>query len=210
METATEEALQSLEVFERCSYKINQMLHTLMRQLDFFVNPDEILSEAQERWVSCYEYTYETDDQFLRYMFVVMKNKIRDLKKAHYRYQRMHVSDPAKLTGIAGDSEGEMGHTRVWNEMAVDMREEMPITNCEIREAISMIDEALAKPFHRKVFALMVQGLPHQAIAEELGCSTGHVVKTKKDAIWPIVKKVMKIPDDKYDVLIDSGRIYCP
>lgn len=200
----------ALEVFDRCSYHIRLMLHRLMKQCDFYIEIEDLMCECQERWVACFEDKYENDKQFLRYMFVVMKNKIRDNKKNTIRYQRKHISDPNRLDGLnGGEREGDSAHVRIWNEMAVDTKEDLPITNAYLREVISMIESELERPFHKQIFKLMVEGLPHKKIAEELGCSTGHVVKIKTEYIWPKVQEVMNIPDKVYEVLIDSGRIYC-
>lgn len=195
----------ALGVFERCKPQIITLLFKLQKQLDYYCDINELISEAQERWVTCFRTIYEEDKQFLRYMFVVMKNRIKDLKRDRWRYQRTHISDPMKI--CAGIEEPD-GHVRVWNEMAVDHKEESAPIRVELNELISRIEDKLSKKFHKDVFKMLVEGYPHKKIAEELGCSVGHVAKTKKDFIWPVTQQVMNISEDKYEVLTDSGRIY--
>ena len=66
----------------------------------------------------------------------------------------------------------------------------------------------MTQPLQKQIFEKMVEGKTHKTIAEELGVTSCHVIKIKKETIWPIVKEVMNIPEDMYDVLCDSGRIY--
>jgi DNA-directed RNA polymerase specialized sigma24 family protein len=200
-----------MEAYTRCASRIRLIIFKLTKQMDYFPPESEILSEVQERWINCYDDIYEDDNQYLKYMFVVIKNKIRNLKKEQNRYLRTHISDPNKLGGLSHDPEGgQSGHTRVWNEMAVDHKEDNPLTACLIKEIVEKINTSLIRDLHREVFKRMLAGLEHKDIAQELGCSTGHVVKIKKDYIWPVVRDVMHIPYCKFDVLIDSGRIYSP
>jgi RNA polymerase sigma factor (sigma-70 family) len=196
----------AIEIFEKNKPKIIIMLNKLQVQLGFYLQPEESINECMTKWIDCFETTYEDDEQFMRYMFVVMKNRIKDLKRLYYRYQAMHVSDPSR---ISKSQDGEdSGHVRVWNEMAVDTKENQPIENAIINEYVKLITENLSLDLHKKVFDRLVEGKPHKVIAEELGVSSCNVVKIKREIIWPIVKEIMKIGNDRYDVLIDSGRIY--
>ncbi len=197
----------AISIFERCKTDIKTMLYTIQKQLHYYENDQEhLLNEAQARWVECFD-KYEEDKQYLHYMFVVMKNKVRDIRRLQYRYSNTHISDPAKLATAFTDTGEATGHVRAWNEMAVD-KEPMVVETMVISETINSIEEQLTKDLHKKVFKLLVSGLTHKEVAEELGFSTGHIAQIRAKFIWPVVKEVMKIDDDVYDLLISSGRIY--
>lgn len=198
---------EALMTFERCKPKVKLMLLRIQKQLQHFQLLDELVHEAQQKWIQCYSDVYEEDTQYMKYMFVVMKNRIKDMRRCEYRYQNTHISDPAKINARLS-TEDCNSHVQVWNEMAVDHTEEMPIDNCIRKEFCEMIEAKLTKQLHLDVFRLLSEGRTHKQIAEELGFSTGHIVQIKTKTIWPIVKEVMRIPDDMYDVLVDSGRIY--
>lgn len=204
--TAIPESPTALRTFERCRPKVKMMLLRIQKQLQHFQPIEDLVHEAQQKWIQCFPDIYEEDSQYLKYMFVVMKNRMKDIRRLEYRYQNTHVSDPAKISRGLEDS--STSHVQVWNEMAADHKEEMPVDNCIRKEFIEMIEAKLTKDLHIKIFRLMTEGRTHKQIAEELGFSTGHIVQIKTKIIWPIAKEVMRIPEDTYDVLIDSGRIY--
>ncbi len=195
----------AISIFERCKPKVRSMLFTIQRQLNYFGDdPEHLLNETQARWVECFD-RYEEDEQYLHYMFVVMKNKVKDIRRLQYRYSNTHVSDPNKI-GQPSDGYGEVGHVRAWNEMAVD-KEPMVVESMMIQEIVNEIDSRLIKDLHKKVFALLVAGLNHKDIAEELGFSVGHIAQIRARFIWPTAKEVLNIDDETYNVLISSGRI---
>lgn len=203
----------ALQAYDRCKKKIETMLSRIQRQTTFYTGGlDLLISETQQKWIGCFENRYEDDNQYLKYMFIVMKNRIKDIKADEKQYQSVHVSDPARLS--RKDDEGNnASHTRVWNEMAPDegefRREQSQIDVAIYNETVENIYNALTSDLQRKIFRCLVQGMSSAEISEEIGYSTGHILQIKVNQIWPIVRDTMRIPYDKYDVLIDSGRIFC-
>lgn len=196
----------AINIFERCMPQVKTMLLTIQRQLHHFENDQQnLIDEARERWVECFE-KYEEDQQYLHYMFVVMKNKIRDIRRHQYRYSNTHISDPNKISRPEMH-EGAIGHVRVWNEMAVD-KEPMVLESMLIQEQVDQIASRLTKDLHKQVFRLLASGIDHKEIAVQLGFSAGHIASIKAKHIWPIAKEVMGIDDEAYEILVSSGRIY--
>jgi RNA polymerase sigma factor (sigma-70 family) len=199
----------AIKSFTRSKFKIRIMLLKLMQQTGFSCSLDELISETQEKWIVCFEQYYEEDDQFLKFMFIVMKNKLRDLRNKEFRYQNTHISCPTSIAKMFPIIDTEVsGYVRVWNEMAADHKEENPLDIIIKKDIINQVNKKLIKDLERKVFIRLVEGASPKQIANDLGYSIGHIGQIRNKRIWPVVKEVMNIPDDKYDMLIDSGRIY--
>ena len=194
----------ALRCFDRSHTKIRIMILKLMKQLGYHNVFDEMMMEVQEKFVENFYEKYETDNQYLRYIFIVMKNRMKDLRFKMYRYTATHLSVPPDI----GDPE-DCNLIRIWNEMAEDTREEAPLDAVIVQDFVSQIHNKLIRDLHKKIFLAMVEGKPPKKIAEELGYSVGHIGQVRANHIWPVVKDIMKIPEDKYDMLIDSCRIYC-
>lgn len=204
----------AIKSFERCKHRIYLIILKLRTQLGFPFNIDEILLETQEKWIECYD-IYESDNQYLRYMFIVMKNDMKNKRKKEFRYFNTHVSpsDPAILRTLGANIEIESGEmtVRIMNEVAVDanMREENPLDTCQNKEAVKRIEQRLYKELHVQIFLMLVAGISVEDIAQELNYTPSHINNIRHKFIWPAVKEAMDIPDHQYDRLVSSGRIYC-
>jgi len=182
----------ALKCFDRSKNKIKFMLMKLKYQLGFDGPLEELMSEAQEKYIKCFVEVYETDEQFLRYLFIVMKNRIRDLRFKEYRYRNTHQ---ATISGSLEDNNfiNSGGHVRIWNEMAEDHKELNPLDAAIRQDIIEEVSNRLCRDLHKDIFILLVEGKPAKIIAEELGYSVGHIGQVKMKYIWPVVKSIEAI-----------------
>ena len=199
----------ALRVFDRNKDKVLRMMWTLNMQSGLFFQSEELMVEVQERWSFLFEKFYETDNQYLRFMFIVMKNRMKILKKQEMRYRSRNISDPKVINARFSIFLEEESSVRIWNEMAEDKREEKPV-DCAIKNEIKERVCSGLKPLHAKIFLLLVDGYPVSEIAKQLGFSQGHVSNIRSKFIWPQVKEAMHISDEKYERLTDSGRVDSP
>jgi len=204
------ESKVAMKCFNRNVLQIKLMLYKLVGQLNFRCDVKDLLSIAQEKYIKCF-YAYENDNQYRRFIFIVLKNAIKDIKNKDLRYNRIHLSNPNSIAGIfrmVSKEGADLPAIRVWNEMAEDIRTENPLKFLIRKEIEEEVKKKLLKSFHRKVFDLMIKGFKPKDIAEKLGYSSSYIGQIRILHIWPVVKEVMKIPDERYRKLISSGRIY--
>jgi hypothetical protein len=203
----------AIKSFNRCSNKLKFVIIKLAGQLGMYIDYDEILDEIQERWISCYD-IYEDDNQYMRYMFIVIKNHMRCRRQQDYRYYNTHLSPNSQQVHrtFGFDISIERGDmfVKIMNEIAEDngIREENPLDVTIKNDFISKIFDKLTKPLHRQIFELLAEGKSTKQIAEDLGYTVFHINNVRAKYIWPIVKDIMEIPDKRYENLISSGRIF--
>jgi len=202
--------------FEICLPRVKSMLTTLVRQLGFGEDFEHLLMDAQDRWITLFEY-YENDNQYLSFQFIVMKNRIRKMKKDDWRYKKMHVTDPKAIAGhfklgITAEhrSSKELSQSAVLAEVSDgSLREKDQYEVLQQKELIERIKKNLENSLHQQVFMGIVEGKSIREIAEECNFSVCHISTVRNKYVWPMVKLIMDIPDKKYNLLTDSGRIYC-
>jgi len=59
------------------------------------------------------------------------------------------------------------------------------------------------------VFDMMINGMREYEIAQALQLSPSAVGSIKRAKIWPNARLVMKLEDEHYEALTNSGRIFC-
>lgn len=207
METLIEEDVHvdALRSFERNEHKIKVFLQNLQVQLGYYVSENEfdLLNICRAKWIANWD-KYETDESYMNYMFISMKNEIRTIRKTESRYKTKHKCGPESVTN---NNNTTISLIRVWNEMAVSP-EDGPREILQMKELTMRITNRLLEDQSLEVFMLMAEGNDIKDISQQLGISVTKVTRIKKEIIWPIMREVMQIPDSKYEVLIDNGRIY--
>lgn len=195
--------------FKRCKHKVTMMVLKLKTQLEVtHMSTEDLLAAAQEKFISSFEY-YETDKQYLGFIFIVIKNKIRDIKTQEIKWARKHVSDETRLpkNGLSGKGDENVSYLELLNNLAEDCKYGDPLDNLVIKDLIETIQEKLKKDLHKEIFRCIVDGKIDREIGEECLRSTSNISQLRRTVIWPLVKDVLKISEDKYEKLIDSGRV---
>ena len=202
------------KVWERLESEIKNNINKLRNQYKFYTVPmDEILSEVQFKFFELYYDVYETDKQFLNYMYIVTKNVIHDLQRREYKFANRHSCDLTKLRAkfhisINHVSESE-SYVRITNEMAVDNKFEHDLLKQTIyEELVAKVEAILKNPIYIKIFRLILQNYKPIDISEIVNISCGYVGHIKRKHIFPAVKEVLNIPDEEYEWLACSGRIF--
>jgi len=180
---------------------------------------DDYVSEAMHLFFINFYEKYENDNQYLRFMFIVIKNKMCDLYNREKRYYKTHKTSESLLAGIflIPDlmSNGIVKKHAI-NEVpeSESIMKYVATNGSEVTDSIvhaetcKEIERKLVTEESRQVFRLMKDGYRRCEIGEELGMEPNKVANIKKKKIWPVVKSVMNISDDRYKWLTCSGRIY--
>ena len=193
-----------LIVWERNEYKVKKIINDLKNRYKFYImTTDEILPDVQSKFHELWAEYWDDDEQYLRFFFVVTKNLIHTLQRREYRYANKHHSN---LQGKNGE---ETNYIRILSEIAIDKNTENNIDEqIKHNEIVEQVLELLINETHKDIFRLMIKGYISREICDELGKSMSHVREVKVNEIYPIVKYVMEIPDEKYKYYASSGRIY--
>lgn len=192
-------------VYQRSELPLIKMILVIKTQIGLFYDTDEILNEAHEKFIKLFDY-YEEDKQYLNFMFSVIKNMMRDIRKREIKFHKFHVTTSS--ANMVNDN--KIGEDNTLEQLAEDkVREINPASNMETMDMVEMIRTNLKREVHREIFLRIVENKSNVEIAQELGFSASYVSVIRVRYIWPIVKKIMNISDDVYFRLTDSGRINC-
>lgn len=190
-------------VWGRSEKAVDIIVNKLRFKFYYLTNKvEELKAEAQLVFYKLFYEKYETDEQYLRFFFIVIKNRFHDLNSRENRYHSVHVSTEVLCQKYNHDD----GDDRVYTDIAVHEDPDL----CEGMDFDDKVDEildALPDALNRTIFRFMIFGHRVFEIAKLIDYSPGYVSHMRKEYIWPVVKKVMNIPDDAYEELIDSGRI---
>jgi len=179
------------------------------------MNFEELTSEMMFLFFTKFDEFYENDNQYLRFMFILFKNKMCDLYKKEKRYHTCILSED-RINSINVGSEYGDEDTNVFtnfidffshtNRRTIDNTLNTVIEN----EIIKLMNKDLEKKGEESVsiFKLMIKGYRQMEICKELDIHASKVNTIKRKHIWPLAKKVLNISDKDYDYLICSGRIF--
>jgi DNA-directed RNA polymerase specialized sigma24 family protein len=190
----------------------NKVFNTIVMKLkrSFMINTisgDELMSEAMYCFFKNFYRIYEHDAQYLSYLFIVMKNKIIDLKNRENKFYSMHLC----LEGFNGKNKDEENFNieSMTKDERSGLNKKNEILEENIYEEIKIkISEDLPNNECRKIFALMLLGYKIIEISKELNITPNKVGYIRKNKIWPLAKKYMNIHKREYEYLVSSGRIY--
>jgi len=178
------------------------------------MSEEEILTTVEFKFFELFYKTYENDNQYLRFMFIITKNIINDLQRREYRFVNKHRYDAAKICArfrIVTNDIIDDNYVRITNEMAVDNKFE---NNCEekyiYQELLKQVENILERPVYIEIFHLILNDYKAKEISKIVGMSTGFIGQVKRQVIFPAIKEVLNIPDKRYEWLSASGRIYSP
>jgi len=186
--------------FERNKRKIFTCIWYLKKQIGFYFVQEDAMAEFQKTWIEKFSEYYEDDKQYLNFMFIVMKNLFKVMKAKEVKWTRRHVSDV-----ITTSEDYEEGCSI--SEVTEDVTTEKPLEKIlfdEIKERIKI----RLSPRAGLIFDLLLLNFNAKEIAIHAKCTAITVSNIKKREIWPIVKEVLNIPDEKYTKMCASTRLY--
>lgn len=199
------------KLWDRNRHKIVAIISRLRFKLNYYaLEIDSILNYVHFKFLDlCYD-VYENDEQFMRFMFVVTRNIVYDLRRKDVKYLKQHNGDLLKLRSkfmiTCNDIGAEDSYLRIMNEIAVD---ETPVDSALIHEElIKAVESHLENPVHIKIFQLLLQSYKPQDISEEIGRPVAYVGQIKRQFIYPAVAEVLELSEEEYEYHAASGRIY--
>lgn len=165
---------------------------------------DEVLQEYRIKWCQSYDNFAEKlgemdEDQFFRYMVTSMKNRMKDIRKDRNSENENIIH--AEAASIYSETDANIG------EYFKDYRELSSHDTVVQKEYVTQIKEKLNER-DAQIFDMLIINTPINEIAEVMGYNKQKINNFKKENIFPVVKEVMGITDDKYFVLTNNGRIY--
>lgn len=196
------------KVYDRLEVQIKKIVITLKIQLGLYYDLDIIMNEAQNKFIKLFDY-YEDDQQYIRFMFSVIKNLMRDIRKKEFKYHKFHVTTSSASFNVPGYETSQDDHT-ILEQIAVDTKREVnPLKNMESKDIVETVAKSLKREVHREIFLHIIEGKSNIDIAQELGYSASYVSVIRVRYIWPLVQKIMNISNEDYFKLTDSGRVNC-
>jgi DNA-directed RNA polymerase specialized sigma24 family protein len=196
------------KIYLRLELQVKKIVLTLKTQLGLYYDTDIIMNEAQNKFIKLFDY-YEDDQQYLRFMFSVIKNLMRDIRKKEIKFHKFHVTTSSASFSIPGYDNSHDDHT-ILEQIAVDTKREInPLHNMEVKDVVELVAKSLKREVHREIFLHIVEGKSNIDIAQELGYSASYISVIRVRYIWPLVQKIMNISDHDYFRLTDSGRVNC-
>jgi RNA polymerase sigma factor (sigma-70 family) len=190
-----EEALLSLE---KDKSKICMLVRRLCFQLNYRCDVEELICIIQERYLELYEKYFDKNIPYMKFMFKVIKNFIKDEKRKEIRYIRTHQTE---------FKNEENGESLTLDEISRS-REINPVDSLIRSEILDNINKKLSRDLHKQIFVLLSEGFTNREIGNKLGFSQTYVDNIKQTLIFPIVKDVMQIDERKYDKLVNNGKEY--
>jgi len=196
------------KIYKRLDQHILRIILNLKQQLGLYYDTDIIVNEVHAKFIKLFDY-YEYDAQYLRFMFTVIKNLMRDIRKKEIKFHKFHVTTSSANFHIP-DCDYIQDDQTILEQIAVDKKREVnPLENMEVKDMIELITRSLKREVHREIFLHIIEGKSNIDIAQELGYSASYVSIIRVHYIWPLVQKIMNISDRDYFKLTDSGRINC-
>lgn len=191
--------------FERSKWKINNCIISLKFQVGFYITQEDAMAEFQKTWIEKFSDYYENDRQYLNFMFVVMKNVFRIMKAKEVKWARRHVSDVSTFSFDSVSESGSEGGTIL--EITEDLNAEKPLEKILFDELKQRIKVRLSLKASL-IFDLLLLNFSIKEIAVHAKCTAITVSNIKKREIWPAVKEVLNISDEKYAKMCTSTRLY--
>lgn len=171
---------------------------------------DDVESECMHLFFRTYYDKFESENQFMRFIFVSFKNRMIDLKNKERRHAKIFV-DAESTKGLwMGGISMDPDTSRNFDLNQINLFEDKSDSFISDIETGDLVDLMAGELLEREVEVLrmMIDGYRTCEIAELLGCSTPLVGHIKKNKIWPLAKKYLDISDDDFEYLSSSGRIY--
>jgi len=104
----------SQKIFESVKGRMKADVEKLRYQTSFHqVNVTELFQEARIVFFKHFEAYYEDDEQYLRFLFIVVKNKIRNMQRIVYTYAN-RITNDFSLLHSTGE---EPDYHDVWNNV---------------------------------------------------------------------------------------------
>jgi len=196
------------KVYVRLQAQVRKIIITLKMQLGLYYDTDEIMNESQAKFIKLFDY-YNDDQQYLRFMFSVIKNLMRDIRKKEIKFHKFHVTISSASFNLPGQDFSHDDHT-ILQQIAIDTkRETNPLSSIESKDIVEAVTRSLKREVHREIFLHIIEGKSNIEIAQELGFSASYISVIRVRYIWPLVQKIMNISNEDYFRLTDSGRVSC-
>lgn len=191
--------MKSIKAVERVwtrneSYVNNKIVKRLKYGLNVsFLSEEELLQEARLQFFSLFYDFYEDDNQYLKFIFIVVKNRMRNLKRNNFKRESVFVTDPVTIASRAGliiDDEREMKN----NPIEFFKGKEDLVKECLSNELFNIIKEKIEKLFDSDTVAVLqglVSGKTQVNIADEMLLPV-HVVNGKVRNIRKVTKQILE------------------
>lgn len=196
------------KIYQRLEVSMLRIVLTLKKQLGLYYDTDIIQNEVHAKFIKLFDY-YEDDKQYLRFMFSVTKNLMRDIRSKEMKFHKFHVTTTSVNFDVPGYDVTTDNH-KILEQIAVDTKREVnPLESMEMKDIIELVIKSLKREVHREIFLYIIEGKSNVDIALELGYSASYISVIRVRYIWPLVQKIMNISDHDYFKLTDSGRTNC-
>lgn len=196
------------KIYQRLEVSMLRIILTLKKQLGLYYDTDIIQNDVHAKFIKLFDY-YEDDKQYLRFMFSVTKNLMRDIRSKETKFHRFHVTTASINFNIPGYDVTTDNH-KILEQIAVDTKREVnPLKSVEAKDIVELVIKSLKREVHREIFLYIIEGKSNVDIALELGYSASYISVIRVRYIWPLVQKIMNISDRDYFKLTDSGRTNC-
>lgn len=168
-------------VYNRCKGQLRLSVAKLQRSTGFYqVSYEELNQEMAILFYNNFEEYYEEDNQYMRFLFICLKNRIRNMQLKEYNYRNRFVA-------LAVPEGNEDDYSSAWGQVADPQCE---WTKYEIKEICDKVKELMKKTEYNDIYYCLTKGYSVKKTARLTRRSVCDVVTIVKNQIQPLLIEV--------------------
>lgn len=145
------------KIRERNHSKLKEIANQLKNQESIYTNSSlEVYQELLILFYKNFEDYYESDEQYMKFLFICLRNRLRNVRKKDNTYSSRFLT----IDKLAGDEEDGGGYLKAW-EMFEDSKSVVKVN--VISEICKLVDEKT-----RSFIECVSHGKTSEQIKEEL------------------------------------------
>lgn len=170
-------------IWEKNISKVHHFVNKLQAQTGFYdYSHTELMQEACMLFHKRFEDYYEADEQYLRFLFVAVKNHIRNLQLKTYTRNNRFSTNFLELKSVASD-EGVVDYMTAWNNVCDPKNIYRAIELNDLIEKSSMYLNELGN----EIVLMLCEGVTVKGIAENKSMKIEEVKNIINKSIKPIL-----------------------
>jgi hypothetical protein len=168
-------------VYNRCKGQLKGIVAKLQRSTGFYQVPHEELNqEVTILFYNNFEEYYEDDNQYLRFLFICLKNRIRNMQLKEYNYRNRFVA-------LKTSEDNEDDYSATWGQVADP---ECTWTKYEIKEICDKAKEMIKQTQYNDIYHCLTQGYSIKKTARLTRRSVCEVIEIVKNEIQPLLIEI--------------------